>query len=235
MAHLLPIHHSFEVKTWLFPYCLISCCHPVYMQGTISPAARWRKGCGGHLRVKESDVGRRPAQALAPFSAKGLKRRCVYVLTSLRSPLLSVVPFWVGKGVLQMLPSDMFHCFFPFPAVWGWALPLPGLQHTVRSTWGGQGDKTAACSPVQEWQVGIWTLTCVRTSTSPASLTGRSGCHSVVAKGEACWGVRRELHRCVTEMQHGVFYSIYAVGTANVRQHRKILPVVSRELNWAVM
>lgn len=98
-----------------------------------------------------------------------------------------------------------------------------------------QGDKTAACSPVQEWQVGIWTLTRVRTSTSPASLTGRSGCHSVVAKGEACWGVRRELHRCVTEMRHGVFYSIYAVGTANVRQHRKILPVVSRELNWAVM
>lgn len=148
MAHLLPIHHSFEVKTWLFPYCLISCCHPVYMQGTISPAARWRKGCGGRLRVKESDVGRRPAQASAPFSTKGLKHRCVYVLTSLRFSLLSIVPFWVGKGVLQTLPSDTLSLLFPLPCCvgLGTAAPWPaahGSEHVRRA----RGTKLQCVAP----------------------------------------------------------------------------------------
>lgn len=98
-----------------------------------------------------------------------------------------------------------------------------------------QGNETAMCSPVQEWQIGIWMLTRVRTSASPASLAGRNSYHCVLTKGEAWWGVRRELHWCVTEMRHGIFYSIYAVGIANVCQHRKILPVVSKELYCAVM
>lgn len=91
------------------------------MEGMISPAARWRKGCGGHPRAKESDAGKATGAGLGAVLGwcEGLKRWCVYVLTSLRSPLLSVVPFWVGKGVLQTLPSDTCRCFVPFPAAWG--------------------------------------------------------------------------------------------------------------------